>query len=339
MCACAREGVALDGVLHLIIHTSVTAKGVKTSTVVADLRTVKGSGQKSAASYALDNRNGEPHTYPCGAGETCLDPLMIPFTLKGSGPDENATGGLCSQGQRGPARPRLWNANRRQIQLPAMKRAGAIEPRVNVRRCAMVRVRKVAAFVLAGLFVASGVMADTHRAGSPVTNSADRRVSLSAVDLGTGSEREIYKSEQRGGITPVALSSEGRTLAFGLNADAQRQLAVVSVNGGPVRILATFRDSDGLGNALAWAPDGRSLFVVRRTDGGADRGTEVWRYYLDDSGPRRAGVMSPSIITSLSLSAAGELAYTAGSPGDGSEAWLLENVLPAPKPRSKPPAR
>ena len=87
------------------------------------------------------------------------------------------------------------------------------------------------------------------------------------TDLGGGAKREVFQAPQGQNTGGLALSPDGRSLSVVTRLDRNRRALLVmpSVGGTPRQILE-FRQPTGGGVAHAWAPDGRSILYVVRSE-------------------------------------------------------------------------
>jgi Tol biopolymer transport system component len=143
-------------------------------------------------------------------------------------------------------------------------------------------------------------------------------------DLDSGREKEVYRQQGNGSPGYLALSPDGRWLAFaaaGLSQPASPALLVMPAGGGnPREVLKA-----GIG-ALEWTPDGSQLLFRQ--------GSELWRIPAEGGEPRRLGLTSHtggfSSGASLSVHPDGRrIAFSSGE--QNIEVWVLENFLPGLK--------
>jgi Tol biopolymer transport system component len=155
-------------------------------------------------------------------------------------------------------------------------------------------------------------------------------------DLETGQEKELHSladnsSNYAGGL---ALSRDGRQLAFAISESGSKIIKVMPATGGEPRELlrgdqSLMRITEG---SIAWAPDGRSVLSVRQPNP-RDSRTELWLIPVQGGEPRKLGLTAEN-MRDLSVHPDGRhIAFTAG--GERREVWVMENFLPAAKPASK----
>ena len=147
-------------------------------------------------------------------------------------------------------------------------------------------------------------------------------------DLETGQDKELHSladdsSHYVGGL---ALSRDGRQLAFAVSESGAKIIKVMPAAGGEARELLHGDGSlmrSGFGT-LAWAPDGRSVLFARRT---SSSGTELWLVPVQGGEARKLDLAAEN-MRDLSVHPDGRhIAFTAG--GDRTEVWVMENFLPA----------
>jgi Tol biopolymer transport system component len=160
-------------------------------------------------------------------------------------------------------------------------------------------------------------------------DSASNRSSIVARDLDTGQEKELHSlakgsSNYAGGL---ALSRDGRQLAFEVHESGSKIIKVLPAAGGEARELLRGDGSlmpPGFGT-IAWTPDGRSVLFARRTGPGSPK-TELWSVPVQGGEPRKLELTAEN-MRDLSVHPDGRhIAYTAGR--DRSEVWVMENFLP-----------
>jgi Tol biopolymer transport system component len=143
-------------------------------------------------------------------------------------------------------------------------------------------------------------------------------------DLVSGAERELIRRPRLGQPT---VSPDGRYLATGGNAVTTnpKTIVLIPVAGGEAREL--FRVTDEV-NIARWAPDSRSLFVVKNRQ---SQQPEVWWVPIDGRGPQKVPSAGMSPFSLRPHPDGRQVAYVSGVTATGpSEIWVLENFLPAP---------
>jgi Tol biopolymer transport system component len=153
-------------------------------------------------------------------------------------------------------------------------------------------------------------------------------------DLETGRETEVYRSASGvhysdAGPNNLALSADGRWLAFGLGSDVRSGvLMVMPAAGGEPRELLRLRDGQGLLKGIEWAPDGRHLLFTKGPGGFIIPGftEELWRISVDGGEPQKVGLATQDRGTLAIHPDGRQIAFTAGGPKR--EVWVMENLLP-----------
>jgi dipeptidyl aminopeptidase/acylaminoacyl peptidase len=149
-------------------------------------------------------------------------------------------------------------------------------------------------------------------------------------DLATQAERVIVPLERGVSVTAAnggGYAPDGRTLAWSAregNGPATQAVLRVREADGAIRELLRASAPEWL-MLQGWAPDGRSLFVVRNGREGARSGhAELWRVPVDGSEPVPTG-LSAFGLRGVSVHPDGRtIAYTAGFPTW--ELWALEGI-------------
>ena len=171
--------------------------------------------------------------------------------------------------------------------------------------------------------------------GWPATWSRDGKAifhniwrSILVRDLETGQDKELHSladdsSHYVGGL---ALSRDGRQLAFAISESGAKIIKVMPAAGGEARELLRGDGSlmrSGFGT-LAWAPDGLSVLFARRT---SSSGTELWLVPVQGGEARKLDLAAENMRDLSVHPDARHIAFTAGR--DRSEVWVMENFLPA----------
>ena len=151
------------------------------------------------------------------------------------------------------------------------------------------------------------------------------------IDLGGGAEREVFRAPQGQDIGGIALSRDGRSLSVVTRLDRNRRaLLVVPSEGGTPRQILEFQQPTGGGVAHAWAPDGRSiLYVVRSEQRTGSLSFELHSVRVDGA------AASPELIYRWAGQFFGlrfhpngrELAFSGRTTySSSSEVWVIENL-------------
>ena len=178
--------------------------------------------------------------------------------------------------------------------------------------------------------------------------------SIVVKELDTGLEKELYQAASPVNLTHLALSPDGRLLAFvrSNTEEAKTTLMVVPMAGGEPRTLVDLPPpiQDSFSRpilALVWTPDSRHVIYAPTTVGAepderlvspfdAAEKLMLWRVPAEGGEPEEFGELSVGIPYGLSIHPDGlQIAIAAGPPaGDASRAeeaiWVLENFLPPP---------
>ncbi len=143
-------------------------------------------------------------------------------------------------------------------------------------------------------------------------------------DFQTGQDTVLSNDPMR----PMAVSPDGRWLAFSTSSGAHAYtLNVMPVSGGNARELLRVQQAGDLWS-IAWAPDGRQLFFVKRYV--SENRAELWRIAVEGGEPQNLGV-AVNTISQISIHPDGRrIAYNYGA--TNSEIWVMENFLPSRKP-------
>jgi WD40 repeat protein len=139
-------------------------------------------------------------------------------------------------------------------------------------------------------------------------------------NLDTGEDRELFRPEQSMFVSNLALSPDGRRLAFGMSTLSPiiaQVLTVVALDSGSPREL--WRGSVGGGQfaGLNWTRDGTHLFFAK--------GGEMWRIRAEGGQPESTG-LHPNGSDGFALHSDGRVAFVTGE--NKEEIWVLENFLP-----------
>jgi Tol biopolymer transport system component len=151
-------------------------------------------------------------------------------------------------------------------------------------------------------------------------------------DLGTGEVQELAQAPGPAGIPNVALSPDGKLLAFTarFGEDERSNLVIVPSNGGAARTI--FRGEPWeLIPSLNWTPDGRFIWFERSIpsqDPNAARRHEFWRISPDGENPGKLELT----VTGGKVRLHPDGRRIAFWNGRGRmDLWALENFLPAGK--------
>jgi Tol biopolymer transport system component len=167
------------------------------------------------------------------------------------------------------------------------------------------------------------------------------------IDVAGANEQRVFVAPQGQDISGMALSPDGRTLSFTTSLDRYlRALLVMPVEGGTPRQIHEFRQPSGGGVSTVWAPDGRSiLYIVRSEERTGNLSFELRSVRVDGA------QALPDVIYKwagqffwLGFQPNGRLlAFTGRTTSSASsEVWVIENLrdelklLAPPAPRRTP---
>jgi len=173
-------------------------------------------------------------------------------------------------------------------------------------------------------------------------DSAARSGTIVERDLGSGDEKELYRSTAARTAADVLLSPDGRFLSASegdwfagspSEPGTNRKWSIVLVpTGGAAPRELMRRESHG-GGLLMWAPDGRSLFVCSIVDKSTWT-REVWRVPIDGSQPQRLDLnvdfLGPLGASDQHLHVHPDgqrVAFAVSEPAKPAEVWALEDFL------------
>ena len=162
------------------------------------------------------------------------------------------------------------------------------------------------------------------------------QIDLVVRDLDTGEDRILYPSPGR--IRQLAISPDGRRLAFKGQGSGGLILVVPATGGEPRKLLATHFPYRG---GLAWMKNGKDILFVKEfgEDAGSPEGTrssELWRISAEGGEPQRLGLIvregvdvarGNAIVRDLSVHPDGRRVAFTLDRGYMSELWVLENLL------------
>ncbi|UCC82138.1 MAG: PD40 domain-containing protein [Gemmatimonadota bacterium] len=143
---------------------------------------------------------------------------------------------------------------------------------------------------------------------------------IAVMDLERGVQRVLSDEYPN---PPVALSPDGRQLAFAVGGGGERSLMLMPATGGVPRELHRFQTEKNYNVFdITWSVDGRYLLYVRPWDGAV----ELWRVPGVGGEPEKLD-LSANRISKIRFHPDGRrIAFEAGS--RGAEIWVMENFLP-----------
>lgn len=142
---------------------------------------------------------------------------------------------------------------------------------------------------------------------------------ITVMDLESGEQRVLYDQEVD---PPVALSPDGRFLAFAFGSGGERSLMLIPATGGVPQELHRFEtENDYSVFAVTWSPDGQYLFYVRQWGGGH----ELWRVPVAGGTAEKLDLSEIWGRTRFHPDGR-RLAFETRQ--TGAEVWVMENFLP-----------
>jgi Tol biopolymer transport system component len=147
-------------------------------------------------------------------------------------------------------------------------------------------------------------------------------------DVETGRETVILRNTL---VTGIAVSPDGRNIAFRSYDDPDVTLMIMPSSGGDIEELVRVKKPDviSMANVPFWTPDGRYLlYPVTRVDKPGEpleTKTELWRL---DIKTREAKSLGPTVAPALTLAIHPDgkrIAFDSGMPKI--EIWVMENFL------------
>ena len=139
---------------------------------------------------------------------------------------------------------------------------------------------------------------------------------LTARDMETGQERELYRHER---IIRAAVSPDGTQVAF----NRAQELMVVPVAGGEARSLYRVEGKEARPDCIAWTPDSSHiLFCKQFSDQPRD---QVWMIPAEGGTPVKTELRGEKIRHISFHPDGGEVVYIAGKRKP--EIWAMENFL------------
>jgi len=163
-------------------------------------------------------------------------------------------------------------------------------------------------------------------------DSIANRIPLVVRDLETGHENDLFslKFDSSNYYTSgIALSNDGRQLAFSVFKSGSKIIKIVPAAGGEARDLLRGDESlmpiaFGFGT-VAWASNDQNILFIRPTKSGSSK-MELWIIPIQGGEPRKLDLTAEN-MRELSIHPDGRhIAFTAGQ--EKSEVWVMENLLP-----------
>jgi len=145
-------------------------------------------------------------------------------------------------------------------------------------------------------------------------------MSIRVRDLQNGTEEEIYHKENASESHHMALSSDGKWIAFD-DRDPRWILKVIRVTGGESRELCRTKSGESL-TSFDWRPETREIFFTKSISG---KPNQLWRVNLENGEPQRID-LSMRRLRELRFHPDGkQIAFSAGY--IEAEVWVMGNLL------------
>ncbi|MDQ6707412.1 MAG: hypothetical protein M3Z85_15720, partial [Acidobacteriota bacterium] len=151
--------------------------------------------------------------------------------------------------------------------------------------------------------------------------SEPKATRLMAHIVETGEEKELFRYHDHFFPANLAVSPDGRQLAFG----SKGALLIMSAEGGEPRVVVPEPTETRLGpRGIAWGANGRFLYYFTEEQGGDNHPTHLFRVPMEGGQPENLGVRSEDARW-LSVHPDGHrIVYS--SQRYNAEVWVLENV-------------
>jgi Tol biopolymer transport system component len=165
------------------------------------------------------------------------------------------------------------------------------------------------------------------------SHNGEKVVSVLIRNLETGDQRELAHVSAPAGISGIALSPDGRQVAFTTQSEPSETsaLEVVSTAGGEARELLRLKAPEEFKvfDTLAWTHDGSQIVFGKASTNFKQQKVQLWEVNARNGKLRKLG-LSMDGISSLCISPDGHrIAFDAG--GIYEEVWVMENFLPTLK--------
>jgi len=150
---------------------------------------------------------------------------------------------------------------------------------------------------------------------------------IMSYDLETKLKKELIRSSSQ--MIHYGQSPDGKWLAFKDEEDGVACLRTIPLEGGDKRTLMKLDKGGGI-NGLVWSPDGRYIYYSKWEEGSSKSETcSLWRIPAEGGRPEKFD-LTMDAFGKLSFHPDGKkLAFTSWR--IESEAWVMENFLPADK--------
>jgi Tol biopolymer transport system component len=145
-------------------------------------------------------------------------------------------------------------------------------------------------------------------------------------ELETGMEKELLRSSPYQGVFFMALSPDGRQLAF----TAGNGVKLLSTSGGEPRELIQVKDI----RTIAWARDGQYILYGKTRDG-SENMVDLWRVPVKGGEPQKLELAMPRLMHLRVHPDGRRIAFTGMTQPAKAEVWVMENFLPEEKSKKK----
>ena len=145
--------------------------------------------------------------------------------------------------------------------------------------------------------------------------------SMRILDIQSGEEKEIYRKEKSGQPKHVALSPDGKWIAFEGYAPPWT-LNIIKATGGEPRELLRMKSGENP-TSFVWAPDSREIFFTKWIKD--EKINQLWRVNLEGGEPQRIE-LSMQGMRELCVHPDGKRVAFSASYRE-TEFWVMENLL------------
>jgi Tol biopolymer transport system component len=153
---------------------------------------------------------------------------------------------------------------------------------------------------------------------------------LGVRNLESGDERVLYRVSQPRLIKgQVAVSPEGRHVAFALRGEDKVGLMVMPIDGGEPRRLVGFSRGTPEPVFIEWSTDGRQIYFVRLGGSEAEEEKGLWRIPAGGGEPEPLEWLMESGALMLRFHPDGRRVALTRVEGSGAEVWVMEDFLPS----------
>ena len=148
-----------------------------------------------------------------------------------------------------------------------------------------------------------------------------------SYDLVTNQKKELIRGPNQ--IVDYDLSRDGKRLAFKEVQDGIARLSVMPSEGGEKATLLKLGEGQGI-NSVAWSPDGRTIYFSKWEKGSSTgNACSLWRIAAAGGQAERFDMSAVGLSVLCFRPDGGKLAFMSWRVE--TEAWVMENFLPADK--------